>query len=363
MQQLFDLKSFESQVAKLKHEIKTLVFMEVEVRFRNVDLWPSKSKRTNAAAQQVERTAAQQVERTAVQQVERTDINNIPSSIFTRLQEYLDRPVNSYVRTPEVIVDDIDEKQEIRRRKQGTKTTYIKKDQQDKIEVPNYGFIIALSLEKEPSRGKLNKFAATYQRRKNLVSYNIPGSPAKIELSRVTVGKYVNSDEVKLSAYETLEVELEYDFTQPNASVDRFHTEIVSIYKIMYDTNTIYTLTERKKVKDYLVQTLNKINEKYNAFLATQTRNLIIKDLVYGGIIGNQYTSYTVTLKADGLRKFLVINSTGVWFIFPDKEFNLIARLPVRSRDTNIEAILDGEWIPRSRRPAGADPSAFNVTV
>jgi hypothetical protein len=88
-----------------------------------------------------------------------------------------------------------------------------------------------------------------------------------------------------------------------------------------------------------------------------QARNLHFRDLVYGGLVGNGENQYRVTVKADGVRKFLLFYQREVWLVHPAGEANrVIVNLP---DDTLHGFIFEGELIPIEKRnfPLGTDPN------
>lgn len=76
----------------------------------------------------------------------------------------------------------------------------------------------------------------------------------------------------------------------------------------------------------------------------SQARNLKTPDCVYGQLVGGPFR-YSMTVKAHGDRKQLIIHSTGVWLVYPPDNFELVFRF----REVNPQirglfgTIIDGE--------------------
>jgi hypothetical protein len=86
-----------------------------------------------------------------------------------------------------------------------------------------------------------------------------------------------------------------------------------------------------------------------SARLHSRARTLKVKDLVYGGIVG-QNVHYSVTPKADGVRTALMIHSTGVWMYMGNGMLNCL--MLSRNFDDLHGTILDVETIPHENRTA-----------
>lgn len=89
---------------------------------------------------------------------------------------------------------------------------------------------------------------------------------------------------------------------------------------------------------------------------AVQARNIKYRDMVYGGLLNKEPgVTYSVTVKAEGVRKFMVIHSTGLWLVYPSQPSNEVCKvssfddLPP-SWKSYVGTILDGEDIPEDNR-------------
>jgi hypothetical protein len=140
----------------------------------------------------------------------------------------------------------------------------------------------------------------------------------------------------------------------------------------MQDSDMAYASSTKKELASFITIALN--TEKYRSFkerkeipyrdnygylarFSVEARNIKRRDMKYGGILNKPPgTTYSVTVKADGSRKFLLIHKKGLWLIFPGTYKNpemckicSFESLPLSWK--NFEnTILDGESIPMSSR-------------
>jgi len=135
--------------------------------------------------------------------------------------------------------------------------------------------------------------------------------------------------------------EVEAEFLGTPDQLHIFEQHIGIIFRLLRGTNIIYTNT----VKNRLVQDVNRVlggtrHDTIDKDVLVEARNIKRRDLVWGGIVGNPTTKYMVTYKADGLRKILIIHSTGIWLVYPPFEFNLVLDLSLNV--PNLPQLLQG---------------------
>ena len=214
------------------------------------------------------------------------------------------------------------------------KTTWISKDRLYSYQSEDYPFRLSISREKELPEVK--NFSYTLLRRKHRRSFFI--SNFRIDLTRV--------EEVTDTVRTTFEVELEV--LSPSFDRDELLKVLTSVAKILMDTNYVYTQTIKTNILNIVNKVLGgNVGSGIDPGLLMQSRNLKLEDMVWGGLVGNPSTSYSVTHKADGIRKLLVFANVGTWLIMPPNEVNLLTP----EVDTGlIGTILDGEEIPRESR-------------
>ena len=134
--------------------------------------------------------------------------------------------------------------------------------------------------------------------------------------------------------------------------------QVADLRKVMQDTDMAYFNNSRNKLIDFIHNAVDArkyetstrpVGEGVMIDFSVRARNIKIDDLVYKGILNK--IGYSVTCKAEGFRKFLVIHESGLWIVFPG-EFCKVARLedlPFGWRKY-VNTILDGEDIPVENR-------------
>lgn len=166
------------------------------------------------------------------------------------------------------------------------------------------------------------------------------------------------------TSYE-VEVELVGDYTVENLRI--MDETITYLFMIIQESRYIYTVSQAQAIaKDY-----NEIleapigsrtkggKEILSHAILVQARNLKSDDCTSGGLVGGKYR-YSLTNKARGNRKQLMIHSSGIWLLFPPYNFTLIMPRSVFGKDTRIldgfgGTIIDGEDIPKDQRTHPAD--------
>jgi hypothetical protein len=205
--------------------------------------------------------------------------------------------------------------------------------QKDKLSInPGiYGYRISLSTEIpiEP----IDDFEPLTIRVKYRTSFNVISNNTRIDLTKVEQYRENKFEEIRY------EVEMEFlprEITNENLTI--FSNEVDRIYKVLYNTEEMYTYIEKENADRNL--------EKWTlGHKLSQARNLHIQDMVYGGLIGNSNTIYTVTYKVDGLRKLLLIDDVGIWLIQKNKDYNLVMRHTDLDNTAYIGSVLDCEMI------------------
>lgn len=143
-----------------------------------------------------------------------------------------------------------------------------------------------------------------------------------------------------------------------NTAFNKVSNQALQIRRIIQNTDLVYLSKDRNLLADYLNDKLKAIyyaknikkyyrpveGEVYKE-IPVQARNLKREDILTKGLFHN----YSVTVKAEGVRKFLVIHSSGIWLMYPTSEFCKVANLP-ESWKPYIDTVLDGEDIPVEHR-------------
>lgn len=288
----------------------------------------------------------------------------------------------------------------------------------DHIEYPQYGVRVAFSQETilDPTPEQIKALPAPESQRQR-VRYTYILDDVRIDLTDVTIidedsssrrgrqfigpqsssqgpqdenilgcATEIEPREMGRRVRHVYEVEAELVNARDLDAAKRFDSVVVRIFKWLYDTHEVYTEMERLECVEYLNRMLGgdlvrreekereysektgtplqvRRNRNVDSSVIVQARNLKMRDLVWGGLVGGDVT-YTVTVKADGLRKLLIFMPRAVWLVYPPHEFNLVMRL-----DGDLGAftgtVIDGELIPPERRrknSAGDAPGAYEAT-
>lgn len=239
-----------------------------------------------------------------------------------------------------------------------------RKDRIKDILLPDYDVKVSLSKETILRKEEIPvNFQVKVVRERTRRSFLIANGMAKVDLTAVMMK---TEDNIMRNSYE---VELEFTGTKDNLQV--FIEQVDYIFKALRGTNIIYTNQQKNSLISDTVKILG--GTRYGAIdknVLVEARNIKRRDLVYGGIVGNQQlidpqvlatpkrpnkvgsgTNYLITFKADGLRKMLIIHITGIWLVYPPFEFNLVLDLTLNIPNLALllkqfnGTILDGELV------------------
>lgn len=204
-----------------------------------------------------------------------------------------------------------------------------------------YEYNIRLAVNIERDIPETEHITSSYQRKANRHSFNLEPGLIRLDMTKVVSQRAVGD------AVTSYEVELEFT-GRDIENLDILDEWTEKIFKLLYDTTLIYTVEEIKKLNSDIVDW---IGEKY----LVQARNLKLSDLQIGGIVENPCTSYVAAIKADGIRRILVFNRTGIWLVHQPYDYNLVYRFDPESAEITglydlSGTIFDGELVPRENR-------------
>jgi precorrin-6B methylase 2 len=224
-------------------------------------------------------------------------------------------------------------------------TIFQRKNKIQDFDIPDYG--MRISLNAEINLSPIENFMHDYVRIKDRESF-LYKLYFQIDLTKVSS---IQEDGTSKETYE-VEIEVLDIKHDTKGKLKTLNLLLKFVFLVLYDTNMVYTMTERRNMSSYINRLLGYPKGstlKYS--MVAKARNLKFHDLVYGGILDNTAREgdyYTVTHKADGIRKFLIINRTGIWLCFPPTECNLVLRFSKENYDPNLDGlVLDGEYIPK----------------
>jgi hypothetical protein len=221
-------------------------------------------------------------------------------------------------------------------------TVWITKERLWNEENKDYGLRYSMSRELNISP-ITQHFVSDTIREKNRSSYLVFSNSVRIDLTMVNM---VSSLEKKDNI--TFEVEIELIDSK---ALDNFEKAINVVLRLILDTLILYTEKERLNIANEVNSILGSNKRGYiDHYPLVQARNLKKRDMLYGGLIGNEKTGYSVTHKADGERRMLTFSKSGVWLL----SSSAITKVSNDFLPEIVGSILDGELVPLEKRLEGA---------
>lgn len=213
-------------------------------------------------------------------------------------------------------------------------------------------FNIRYSMSSEIPVQEVPSFVPQVVREKNRISYLVFNNMVRIDLTMVNMIRGLQDDRSK----DDTKYEVEVELVDPRA-LAYFEKVVTIVLHRVLDTLTLFTSTERDEIVAYVNRLLgSKRRDNIDHYPMVQARNLKMNDMVYGGLIGNDETGYSVTHKADGHRKILLFHKTGIWLISPGNSLNKIYAKEIPQLTGTI---LDGESVSAEDRRKDAPNSQF----
>jgi hypothetical protein len=179
-------------------------------------------------------------------------------------------------------------------------------------------------------------FQPTLQRVRNRYSFLFSEDGYQVDMTEVTEtknGRQLNKREI----------EIEY-VGSDNQLLPAFIDALYSMFSIIYDSQLVYPLAMTSLLTERLIASVGDPSR-----LLVKTRNLKKRNLVTYGITGELLLDgetlqslYAVSIKADGVRKCLIVDVDAVWIYYSPDEYNLIA---AGNFSADALTILDGELI------------------
>ena len=187
-----------------------------------------------------------------------------------------------------------------------------------------------------------------YTREKKRWSIGMDKKRFRLDMTEVTT--YAPGDQDPRRADTVYEVEIEV--LQPKMeNLNRLDLIISTLLKEILNTKIIYTNTEKNDVISRINQALgSRVNRPgiIDHTILSQARDIKARDLVHGGIVPatNRATSYSITIKADGIRKLLVIDRLGIYLAAAPNQLMKIFGSNISQRlQTWHGTIIEGELI------------------
>jgi len=253
--------------------------------------------------------------------------------IETRTTDYIGKNIRKTVTVPTV---------------GSPQTIWITKNRLWSEDDPNYG--IRYSMSREIPIHPVDNFVPETIREKNRYSYSVYKNMVRVDMTVVNMIQGVQGKTKEDST--TYEVEIELIDPKGIESFDK--TTNIILYRLL-DTIVLYNSREANALVNFVNMTMGSDKRGFiDHYMMVQARNLKLKDMVWGGLIGNKDTQYTVTHKTDGQRKLLVFHSSGIWLVAPPYSLNRISPNEIPGLTGTI---IDGELVSLENRLEGAPKS------
>ena len=305
-------------------------------------------------------------------------VPGVSRQVFNRIRDYFEGKAQSVrTRTTDYISKNIRKTVTNPVGNEAPETIWITKQRLWNQDDNNFG--IRYSMSREVPISAVDNFKPEIIREKNRYSYKVFGGAVRIDITMVDMIHLDGSND--RTKYE-VEVELMSSAgidTAPTGSTgptgsggsSSFEKSLTLILQRVLDTVILYNSQEANAVIAYVNMLLGSENSPaIDHRVLVQARNLKLKDMVWGGLIGNRSihspenqtrdqkdnqkgngTGYSVTHKADGQRKLLVFHTSGIWLVMAPYSLNRLTNINVPAFTGTI---LDGELIPKANQLKGA---------
>lgn len=279
----------------------------------------------------------------------------VTRQIYNRIKEYFDlRTTPIHESTTDYIMGKVRKTIVHPQDNKGTEEIiWIIKDRLWNQQNRDYGIRYSMSRELLTNPIPDSQFIPEIIREKTRSSYLVFGNSVRIDITLVNMisGSHIKSKE---SSKDSIKYEVEVELLE-RSKLDLFSKAVIVTLRLIQDTITLYTNSERLEIVDYVNHVLDSGKRGIlDHYPIVQARNLKLRDMVFRGLIGNEETGYSVTHKADGQRKLLVFHRSGIWLLMAP---NFVNRITDKQIPTLYGTILDGEMLPVPKRKDGAPES------
>lgn len=304
----------------------------------------------------------------------------------------------------------------------GVVKTYQIKEQLASHDYNDYGIRISLSREiNQATIPSLESYQYSYTRSRHRHSFVVVPGVVQIDLTTVTPSA---SSSNRMDVTYEVEVEMLTPPTTSNpTALQQFVDQVALLWSLLHGSELFYSISERTTVNNFLTAQLSNPHGYRPRQELVESRNLKRRDLVVGGMVGNERfdqqlialtkagdvralennrpyrngTRYLVTYKADGLRKLLIFQRINrpdkkgegldkkdegpdkkgeakyyftVWLVHPPHEFSLVVaiaeslipeKLLKHISNHLYGSMLDGELITAANDPAKYYYLAFDA--
>ena len=219
------------------------------------------------------------------------------------------------------------------------------------FDVLAYSFRISVSKEITDNAPKPESRPIRVREKKRW-SYEVMNRKFRLDLTEVTTYQSGQND-----AETIFEIEIEI-LGNKLENLNLFERVVAFLLREIQGTVLIYTSQEKAAI---ITRTNNLIGAKYQSSTKVdvkaliQPRNLKVKDLAIGSIIGGKI--YNATIKADGIHRLLVIDKLGMFLIYADQVMKISGAQKVNQLASLwVGTVFETEYIPKSSILPDADP-------
>lgn len=243
-----------------------------------------------------------------------------------------------------------------------TQTFRTIKTRVNNFDIADYSFRISTSVEQN-DQIVAPQAEPVYIREKKRWSFEFLQRKFRIDLTEVT--SYRPSDRNPRLAKTVYEVEVE---VIDKSVLDQFNSFMYSTLKNIQDTLIVYKADEKRELISRVNELLGVPGTRSNSVsldAIIQPRNLKIRDMVMGGLVPltDRSVRYTVTIKADGIRRLLIIDRRGMYLVYADEVNKLLDEDNVRGVRTWHGTIFECEMIPKSNLSPDAAPKYRSALI
>lgn len=230
------------------------------------------------------------------------------------------------------------------------------------FDVYDYSFRISVAKEVIDDTPKPEGFPIRVREKKRW-SYEVMNGKFRLDLTEVTTYKQGHQD-----AKTVFEIEIEI-LGNKLENLKQFEEVVAYLIKEIQGTLLIYTSQEKSAI---ISKTNKLIGAKYQSSTSVdiksliQPRNLKIKDLAIGSLVpsNNKGIKYSVTIKADGIRRLLVIDTLGIFLIYSDQVMKISGAQKVNQLAASwIGTVFEVEYIPKYNILEDADDKYHKAKI
>ena len=287
----------------------------------------------------------------------------VPQSVFNRLKTSLSQAFH----VKPVLENSVDEiGDNVRKTTRDNQVTWIRKQRIPNGRFDDWNYGVRVSMQTEEPIAPVLDFRSSQKREKRRLSYFLRRQNSLVNSVRIDLTEVITITGIK-EPQTTFEVEVEL---LDSSQLRSFNGLVIQVLKQIQNTTELYTYGEKEDLLEELNQLLGgrprNPREVLDDNVLVQARNLNMRDLVWGGIIGSQLPvnanntvlyrpreehsrlpiPYVVTHKADGLRKLLYFSSIGIWLVMAPSDVTLVLRTGPGDLRTLTGTVLDTEYVP-----------------